>query len=172
MNQMNHVIKCIHFIVFTFMPIAKNAYDQVFIRCNNNWTRERYNMQVLISKLYPQKINHVNLLFFSSRIFALFKSMLRSRWMTESGKCDIVSCRFTTSWDPCCTIGKLEKTRWFPPHSICLRPDFHSAILMARFFHSIVWSMTLMVHWPAKSDHHISLLKVLVEVDWLLQINR
>lgn len=74
--------------------------------------------------------------FFPGRTFALFKSMLSSTWMTESGKYDIgVSCRFTTSWVRCCTIGK-SVAWWFQPHSICLQPDFHSAILMSCF---LIW---------------------------------
>lgn len=88
----------------------------------------------------------------------------------KSGKYDIgVACKFTTSWSRCFTIGKLDETPWFQPHPICLWPDFHSAILMSRFFIQLFDRCI----WTAKSDHHFSLAKVLLVINhvWMSQIN-
>lgn len=109
MNQMNHVIKCMHHLIklnsfilqemhatLVLYGLIKNGRETLrkprpwYVSCTTNWIMLMH-------------------FFFPVRKFALFKYMLRSRWMTESGKYDIgISCRFTTSWVWCCTIGKLD----------------------------------------------------------------
>lgn len=104
---------------------------------------------------------HITTRVFPVRIFAVFKFMLRSRRMTESGKCDIgVGCRFYNELRPVLynrQIGgdTMISTTLHLPTTRFPFSDFNVMLFLIQLFDR--WLS--MVHWPAKSDQHISPVK-------------